>query len=99
MADDRDVSYVKNAEEALDGLYEKYAAADDAGKFILKPAIAKAAAELLNARLALFKEGTLTTAEDFEKLMDVKNQIDKAADAQAGVLAAIKLAALLGVFA
>lgn len=99
MADDQDRKYVNDAEKALDGLFDRYAEADDAGKWMLKPAIQKAAEELLNARLALFKEGTLITQADIDALAALKEEIDEAADAQSAVLSAIKLAALLGAFA
>lgn len=69
-----------------------------AEKWDLKPAIQKASEEMLNARLALFKEGILTTPDDIEKLKKLKAEIDGAADTQAMILSAIKLAALLGVF-
>lgn len=99
MADDQDRNYVKLAETALDALYDKYAAASPADKWVLKPAITKAAEELLNARLALFKEGTLTTAADIEMLLKLKAEINAAADTEVAILAAVKLAAMLGVFA
>jgi hypothetical protein len=99
MADDQDRKYVNDAEKALDGLYDRYAEADDAGKWMLKPAIQKAVEELSNARLSLFKEGTLVMQADIDALTALKKEIDGAADAQSAVLAAIKLAALLGAFA
>ena len=99
MADEQDRNYVKLAEAALDALYDQYAVASPAEKWHLKPAITKAAEELLNARLALFKEGTLTTAADIEKLQELKGEIDAAAGTQAAILAAIKLAAMLAAFA
>ncbi|GAB3257064.1 hypothetical protein [Chitinimonas naiadis] len=97
--DEQDREYVRQAEAALDGLFDQYVAADPAGKWQLKPAISKAAEELLQARLALFNEGTLTTAADLERMQQIRKEIDKAADTQAAVLAAVKLAAMLGVFA
>lgn len=99
MADDQDRDYVRLAESALDSLFDRYAVATPAQKWNLKPAITKAAEELLNARLALFKEGTLTTPADIQALKDLKSEIDGAADAQAAILGAVKLAAMLGVFA
>ncbi|WP_027149966.1 hypothetical protein [Methylobacter tundripaludum] len=99
MADDQDHNYVKLAEDVLNALYDQYAGASPAEKWNLKPAITKAAEEMLNARLALFKEGVLTTPDDVEKLRELKIEIDNAADIQATILSAIKLAAMLGVFA
>lgn len=98
MAEDQDRNYVRLAEAALDALFDQYASASPADKWNLKPAITKAAEELLNARLALFKEGVLTTADDIVRLKALKAEIDKAADTQATILSAIKLAAMLGVF-
>jgi hypothetical protein len=98
MADEQDRTYVKEAEAALDALFEKYAVAGPADKWVLKPAITKAAEDLLSARLALFKEGTLTTPADLEELQKLRAEIDAAADVQAAVLTAVKLAALLGAF-
>ena len=99
MADDQDRAYVRLAETALDDLFDKYASATPAEKWNLKPAITKAAESLLDARLALFKEGTLVSPEDLVKLRDLKMEIDAAANMQATILSAIKLAALLGAFA
>ena len=99
MAEDRDRNYVMLAEAALNALFDQYASANPADKWNLKPAITKAAEELLKARLALFKEGVLTTPDDIERLKALKSEIDNAADAQAAILSAIKLAAMLGVFA
>lgn len=98
MADDNDRAYVRLAEAALDALFEQYAAASPAEKWHLKPAITKAAESLLDARLALFKEGTLTTQDDMASLEALKAEIDVTADAQATILSAIKLAAILGAF-
>ncbi|MCA3002969.1 MAG: hypothetical protein ACK5RJ_14220 [Burkholderiales bacterium] len=99
MADEQDRNYVRIAEAALDTLFDKYASATPAEKWHLKPAITKAAEVLLDARLALFKEGTLISAADLQQLTDLKAEIDAAADTQATILLAIKLAALLGAFA
>lgn len=99
MADDQDRAYVRLAETELDALFDQYAKASPAEKWHLKPAITKAAESLLDARLALFREGTLVTQEDMARLKDLKAEIDAAADAQATILLAIKLAALLGAFA
>lgn len=99
MADDQDREYVRLAETSLDTLFDQYASAKPADKWNLKPAITKAAESLLDARLALFKEGTLVTSEDMAQLKKLQSEIDAAADAQATILSAIKLAALLGVFA
>lgn len=99
MADDPDREYVRLAEATLDALFDQYARASPAEKWNLKPAITKAAEELLKARLALFKEGTLITPADMEQLKALKAEIESAADVQATILSAIKLAALLGVFA
>lgn len=99
MAEDQDRNFVRLAEAALSSLYDQYAGASPADKWNLKPAITKAAEELLNARLALFKEGVLTTPEDIERLKALKVEIDGAANTQATILSAIKLAAMLGVFA
>jgi len=99
MADAQDRAYVRQAEAALDKLFDQYAAATPADKWMLKPAITKAAEAMLDARLALFREGTLVTAADVAALQQLKAEIDAAADTQAAILSAIKLAALLGVFA
>ncbi|GAA5787448.1 hypothetical protein GCM10007860_29270 [Chitiniphilus shinanonensis] len=99
MADDQDREFVRLAEAALDALFDQYAAAGPAERWQLKPAITKATEEMTQARLALFKEGVLTTPEDLDALRQLKRDIDHAADVQAGVLAAVKLAAMLGVFA
>jgi len=99
MADDQDRAYVRLAETELDTLFDQYASATPAEKWHIKPAITKAAESLLVARLALFKEGTLITPEDMTSLVALKAEIESAADAQATILSAIKLAALLGVFA
>ena len=98
MADDQDRAYVKEAEAALSALYDKYAAAKPGDQWVLRPAIAKAADEMLAARMALFKEGTLIKPGDMDKLRQLKRDIDNAADAQQLVMFAIKLAATLGAF-
>ncbi|MDJ0622293.1 MAG: hypothetical protein QNJ17_04980 [Desulfocapsaceae bacterium] len=99
MADEQDRQIVKDAETALDQLFEKYASASDADKWILKPALKKAGEELLVARLALFKEGQLTNQDDIHSLAVIRDEIDEAADGQALVMSAMKLAAFLGAFA
>ena len=99
MTDDQDRAYIRTAEAALDRLFDQYAEASPADQWLLKPAITKASEELLTARLALFKEGTLTTAADMASLQTLKQEIDQAADTQSLVMSAVKLAALLGAFA
>ncbi len=99
MSDAQDRKVVKDAENALDVLFEKYEEASPADKWLLKPAIKKAAEELLAARLALFKEGHLTTQEDVEKLALIEQEINNAANAQALIMSALKLAAFFGAFA
>ncbi|TJZ67449.1 hypothetical protein [Chitiniphilus eburneus] len=98
MADIQDREYVRLAEAALDALFDQYAAAGPADKWQLKPAITKATEELLSARLALFKEGVLTTPADLDAIRQLKQDIDRAADIQTSILAAVKLAAMLGAF-
>jgi hypothetical protein len=99
MAYDQDLEYVQRAETELNKLFDKYAKATPSEKWLMKPAIKQAAESLLSARLALFKEGTLTTSEDMDSLENLKNEIEAAADAQSTILSAVKLAAMLGVFA
>jgi len=99
MSDIQDRKVVKDAENSLDVLFEKYEEATLADKWLLKPAIKKASEELLVARLALFKNGQLTTQEDVDKLAEIRDEINNAANAQALIMSALKLAAFLGVFA
>lgn len=99
MADDLDREYVRLAEAELNALFDQYSRASPADKWYIQPAITKAAESLLDARLALFREGTLITQEDMTSLLNLKSEIESAADAQATILSAIKLAALLSVFA
>ena len=63
MSEARDLQVVKDAERALDLLFDKYVEAEPADQWLLKPAISKASEELLTARLALFREGVLTKPE------------------------------------
>jgi len=99
MSEKQDRRVVKDAEYVLDLLFEKYADASSYDKWLLKPAIKKASEELLVARLALFKNGVLTTQEDINTLSEIKNEIDKAENSQALIMSALKLAAFLGIFA
>lgn len=99
MSEAQDRQVVRDAEQALDALFERYADADPADQWLLKPAITKASEELLAARLALFKDGVLSKPGDIEKLGRIKQEIDSAADAQALLMSAMKLAAFLGAFA
>lgn len=99
MSEAHDLQAVREAERALDSLFDKYVEADPADQWILKPAISKASEELLTARLALFKEGVLTKPEDLQQLQAIKNEIDDAADTQAVIMCTLKLAAFLGMFA
>ncbi len=99
MSDAQDRKVVKDAENALDVLFEKYEEATPADKWLLKPAISKASEELLAVRLALFKEGQITTQEDVDNLAAIGAEIDNAANAQDLIMSALRLAAFLGVFA
>ena len=99
MSEAHDLKVVKDAERALDSLFDKYVELDPADQWLLKPAISKASEELLTARLALFKEGVLTKPEDLQQLQTIKNEIDNAANTQAIIMCALKLAAFLGMFA
>jgi len=99
MADEQDREYVKVAEDTVSVLFDKYANAKPAEKLDLKPALRAASHDMLHARLALFKQGTLTKPEDMVQLRALKAQIEAAADAQAIALLALKLAARLGAFA
>lgn len=99
MSEDSDLQAVKLAERALDSLFDKYVAAQPADQWVLKPAISKASEELLTARLSLFKEGVLIKPGDFDQLQAIKNEIEDAADTQAVIMGAIRLAAFLGRFA
>lgn len=99
MSTDRDREYIRLAESELDILFDKYSNATPGEKWQLKPAIEKAADTLLTARLSLFKEGVLTTDEDMNNLIALKERIESSANVQSTILAAIQLAALLGVFA
>lgn len=100
MADNdfQDLKIVREAEAALDLLFDKFAAASLGDRFLLRPAIDQASRELLNARLTLLKNGVLTTSQDLTMLGEIKNEIDNAANAQAIVMAAIRLAGFLGAF-
>ena len=99
MSEAHDLQTVKEAESALDLLFDKYVAAEPADQWLLKPVISKASEELLTARLALFKEGVLTKPEDLQQLQAIKDEIDGAADIQSIIMGALKLAAFLGMFA
>ncbi|PSW05652.1 hypothetical protein [Photobacterium lipolyticum] len=99
MSDIQDLKFIKDSEKALDALFDKYAEAEPSDKWVLKPAIKAASEELLTARLALFKDGVLTTRDDINKLKEIRQEIDNAADTQALIMSALKLAAFLGVFA
>ena len=99
MADAQDRKIVKDAENALDVLFEKYEEAEPADKWLLKPAIKKASEELLYARLALFKEGQLSNQQDVVDLAAIEKDIVNAANAQSLIMSALKLAAFLAVFA
>lgn len=98
MSEVQDRKAIKDAEAILDELFDKYAEASPAGQWLLKPAIEKASEELLHARLALFKDGVLTTPKDVEELEEIKKAIDSAADTQAFIMVALRLAAFLGAF-
>ncbi|MCP4992602.1 MAG: hypothetical protein GY934_02270 [Gammaproteobacteria bacterium] len=99
MSEAQDRKIVKDAENSLDVLFERYGEATPADKWILKPALVKASEELLTARLALFKDGVLTTQDDINMLAEIEGEIENAADTQALIMSAIKLAAFLGAFA
>lgn len=99
MLDNPDYSFVTKAEQLLNSLFEKYYEADDADRWLLRPAISKAADDLLVARLSLFKEGVLTDEDDIVQLEQLQAGIDRAADIQSIAMAALRLAAILGKFA
>ncbi len=99
MPEINDLQTVKEAESALDLLFDQYVVATPGEQWIMEPAITQASEKLLTARLSLFKEGVLTTPEDLQTLDSIKKEIEDAADTQALIMGALKLAAFLGMFA
>lgn len=99
MSIDQDREYIRLAEIELDMLFNIYYSATPTERWQLKPAIEKAVDSLSTARLSLFKTGILTTNKDMDNLKALKAEIESAANLQSTILAAIQLAALLGVFA
>ena len=93
-----DLQTVRNAENALDALFERFFALPVGNRPGVRPAIDQASRVLLEARLALLRTGVLTTDNDLTTLTAIKQQIDNAGTAQDIILAAIRLAGFLGGF-
>ncbi|QDF29308.1 hypothetical protein [Halarcobacter anaerophilus] len=98
MSEQQDLILVEKADKVLQQLYNRYEEADEADKWMMEPSILKAREALLNARLALFKQGVITTSEDLQKLDKIKEEIDNAANTQALIMTAAKFAVFLSTF-
>ena len=93
-----DLQTVRDAENALDALFENFFRLSPGDRPGVRPAIDQASRSLLAARLVLLRSGVLTTAGDFTTLAKIKREIDAAGTAQDIILAAIRLAGFLGGF-
>ena len=96
--DAQDKEFLDIADDALSAAWDKYHAAPDSDKLLLYPQVDLAYRRVLDIRMKLLDEATITTAQDVAEARRLKGQIDSAADNQALVMALVRFIALVAKF-
>lgn len=91
---DRDMLVLRDAGNAVTEIDIRYRVGDINVKRELRDAREQAFAAYSLARLALLRDGILTTEKDLEDMRDLKRQIDEAGDTQDLIVAVLQLVQL-----
>jgi hypothetical protein len=80
---DNDTQMLKEMGDAVVALQIKYRNSPLAERMALKPALEKLLSDYANYQLRLLKEGVITSQEDLDKMANLKQEIDQAAEKEA----------------